>query len=149
MIDGGADLSYWRTGQLHHHPPSNLWLPAMAEWKRQNGTESPGLGEQMKAKLDAEWATCQRDYDARVALMMMSEARKHPVTSSDDSGRPPAPIRTGPAPPCGGPPDAAFRAKLFNERQQASLLDYKFPQVSHLPPLINSSVFFNDSYTRD
>lgn len=105
----------------------------------------------MKTKLDAEWETCRREYDARVALMMMSEARKHPVTSSDDSSRPPAP-----APPsAAGPPDAAYRLNLFNERQQASLMDYKFPQVSHLPASsykffrLYSPTLFYDLYTRD
>lgn len=74
-----TDLSYWRGGQFQHHP--SMWLQSTAELDKSaqlldlptverhnnNGVSSP------KEELETEWEMCRREYDARIALMMLME----------------------------------------------------------------------------
>lgn len=92
-----TDLSYWRGGHLQHH--SNVWLDSAAELKKSAQLldlklERHSSVSSAKQQLEAEWEMCRREYDARIALMMLMEGRNgHPTVTSPTptvESRPPA-----------------------------------------------------------
>uniref|UniRef100_A0A7I4CQ13 HTH myb-type domain-containing protein n=1 Tax=Physcomitrium patens TaxID=3218 RepID=A0A7I4CQ13_PHYPA len=89
-----SDLSLWRgSGKFQHH--NNLWLHSSAadSLNRSNHLfEQPSAGHRhnatlisAKKQLEAEWEVCRREYDARVALMMLMDQSRvgNPRTPSD------------------------------------------------------------------
>ncbi|KAG0583940.1 hypothetical protein KC19_3G173400 [Ceratodon purpureus] len=79
-----SDLNFWRGGHFQHH--NNLWLqPPAADFNRSSQLSNMHPTEQnlqplstlssAKQKLEAEWEMCRREYDARIALMMLMEGR--------------------------------------------------------------------------
>ena len=97
----GSALSYWRGGHLQHH--NSIWLQSAAELKKSAqlldlaGSDSHRphpLLSSANQQLETEWEMCRREYDARIALMMLMEARNPTgVTSPTPTveSRPPAP----------------------------------------------------------
>jgi len=82
-----SDLSFWRGGHLQHHP--SMWLQSAAELTRsaqlldlQTAGDSDRHPSRAKEQLETEWEMCRREYDARIALMMLMEGRKNSIPGS-------------------------------------------------------------------
>lgn len=92
-----SDLSFWRGGQFQHN--NILWLQSAAELNRSNHLIDfpPGLRptssfSSAKKKLEAEWEMCRREYDARIALMMLTD-QGHPTSSPTPTVESRAPVQ--------------------------------------------------------
>lgn len=88
-----ADLSFWRGGQLQNG--NNLWLHSAVELKNtvREQHDSQTSFSSAKQKLETEWEMCRREFDARIALVMLMEGRGNSATASSptslDQTRPP------------------------------------------------------------
>lgn len=80
-----SDLNFWRGG--HFQPHNNIWLQPTAATELNRSSQILNLQQaeqslqplnsfsSAKQKLEAEWEMCRREYDARIALMMLIEGR--------------------------------------------------------------------------
>lgn len=135
----GTDLSFWRGGQLQHHP--SMWLQSAAELKRSaqlldlqttaGDSDYNRHSNSAKEQLETEWEMCRREYDARIALMMLTEGRQNnhipkstgnsPTRSTVESSKPLMKLLDG-----GGETGNSYqqaRRSFFSEKT-----DLKFPQ---------------------
>lgn len=99
-----SDLSYWRGGQIQHHSNTS-WLQSAAELKKSTQLlDLPSLEHlhsgfsSTKQHLETEWEMCRREYDARIALMMLTEGRNGNPTATSPTptveSRPPGQLMT-------------------------------------------------------
>lgn len=138
-----ADLSYWRGGQLQNG--NNLWLHSAAELKNtvREQQDSQTSFSSAKQKLETKWEMCRREYDARIALVMLMEGRGNSAAASSptslDQSRPPVQLMKlldGAGDPGGGRRHQAESGlQYFSDDQKRQVRDrITFMTISHQLP---------------